>query len=633
MSVTLNINDLASQILLVVQGDSSIDIVNLGECLVDQNWSAENIQQVKELCDMRLRETYGEKFPQQIIFKLQATMNVLLASYARKIYHESSSSFDKNRLRFSELAQIGKWSWELATKKFSSDLAFREMHNRSNENPIISRKDFLSCICLEDAQEVSDSISQLLSERKPISIEYRVNLPDNQKRYLEMNAEVLCNESEEPIRILGVCRDVTDTVLMRAKLEDLTRLDPLTGALNRRGLHSSIQTEVERRRRRQSEIQAIFIDLDDFKRINDVYGHSIGDEVLQSVSRILISNIRETDHVARLGGDEFMVLLPSTDRESATRVAEKIYKSLTHSIVSNRFPHIRVGLSLGLVSASKEDEDVADFIERTERALHAAKRLGKGRIIHEDHLFQDELRGERLSADEIVKQLRSEKTYFALRQPIMNIKKDFVVGYELLTRSRCPGLRSPDDFLQFAKDINIVNLVDMHAFRVCSRAARTLRPGQVCHLNILPSSLEYHMAEEILSMLPQGKRLQSICIELSEKEFVKKPEKFSDVLAKLRQSGLKIALDDVGNGVSSLETLLLVRPEVVKIDRAMVFDISKKQVKRTSLYTLIEMVSSWGAEVVAEGVESVEDLEVLRELGIDYAQGYLFGLPEPISAK
>jgi EAL domain-containing protein (putative c-di-GMP-specific phosphodiesterase class I) len=138
------------------------------------------------------------------------------------------------------------------------------------------------------------------------------------------------------------------------------------------------------------------------------------------------------------------------------------------------------------------------------------------------------------------------------------------------------------------------------------------------------------MAEEILSMLPQGERLSNICIELSERELVQKPDRFAEMLIKLRAAGLKIALDDVGNGFSSLETMLLVRPEVVKIDRALVSKISQRQSQRNMLFNLMQMTATWDAVIVAEGVEEEEDFNVLQELGVDYVQGYLFGLPEPL---
>jgi diguanylate cyclase (GGDEF)-like protein len=503
------------------------------------------------------------------------------------------------------------------------------MHGASRDAQISSREQWLERIHPQDVEKVSAETLQLLISDKLVDIEYRVLLPDSEVQHLNMQAEVVRDSAGSPCRLIGVCRDATDTVRLRTQLEGLSRIDPLTGSLNRRGLRRSIKQEVERRKRNKTEIQALFIDLDDFKRINDVYGHSTGDEVLRNVSKLVSDAVRATDHVARLGGDEFMVLLPDTDRTAASVVAEKLYETLSTAVVAERFPHIRISLSMGLVSANKEDEAVADFIERTERALHSAKRMGKGRIIHEDSLF-DSGGSERLTSEEMIKRLREPDSYFALRQPIIKASDRSVVGYELLTRSSCPGLNSPEDFLQFAKDVGIVNLVDMNAFKVCTRAARTLRPAQLCHINILPSSLEFHMAEEILSMLPQGERLSNICIELSERELVQKPDRFAEMLIKLRAAGLKIALDDVGNGFSSLETMLLVRPEVVKIDRALVSKISQRQSQRNMLFNLMQMTATWDAVIVAEGVEEEEDFNVLQELGVDYVQGYLFGLPEPL---
>ena len=615
-------------------GERDVDGVSFGVQLADDGWSPDRIQEVQTEVIKELRLEHGAPLPEKMRLAAQTFLSTTLAGFSHRLFVDSedgrkATSLDSNSL-FKSFSKLGSWSWNINGEEFYGDASFQDMHSAGGTAVIKSRDDMLERVHPEDVAKIVDATSQLVMSDTPVDIEYRVMLSKGKFQHLNMQAEVARDSYGSPNRIIGVCRDATDTVRLRTQLEGLSRLDPLTGVLNRRGLRRSIEQEVERRRVNKTDIQALFIDLDDFKRINDVYGHSTGDEVLRNVSSMIEGAVRSTDHVARLGGDEFMVLLPDTDRVAATLVAEKLFNGLSTAVVAERFPHIRIGLSLGLVSANKEDEAVADFIERTERALHAAKRLGKGRIIHEDNLFTA-VSDQRLNAEEMVKLLREPSSFFALRQPIIDLKDRSVAGYELLTRSSCPGLHSPEDFLQFAKDVGIVNLVDMNAFKACARATRTLRPGQACHINILPSSLEYHMAEEILRMLPQGERLSNVCLELSEKELVQKPELFAEMLQKLRAAGLKIALDDVGNGFSSLETMLLVRPEVVKIDRALVSKISQRQEQRTMLFNLMQMVAPWNATIVAEGVEEEEDFEVLQELGVDYAQGYLFGLPEPLT--
>lgn len=633
MSSTLSTSDFAKQLHAAAIGEREVDGVAFGEQLADNGWSPQKIQDAQVHVIDELRSKYGRPLPDDMRIAVQTFLSTMLAGFSHTLFvereHSSAASTDERSSLLRAFSRLGSWSWDIRGKEFYGDESFQEMHGATASNRISSRDEFIEKIHPEDVSRVVDATFKMLMKDEVVDLEYRSLLSDAQVLHLNMQAEVVRDSAGSPSRIIGVCRDATDTVKLRNELEGLSRIDPLTGTLNRRGLRRSIKKEVERRQKNKSEIQALFIDLDDFKRINDVYGHSTGDEVLRNVSSAISDTVRTSDHVARLGGDEFMVLLPDTDRSAATLLAEKLFEKLSTSVVTDRFPHIRVSLSMGLVSANKEDDGVADFIERTERALHSAKRLGKGRIIHEDNLF-DSGDKQRLNTDEIIKLLRKPETYFVLRQPIIRVSDRSVVGYELLTRSSCPGLHSPEDFLQFAKDAGIVNLVDMNAFKMCTKAARTLRPAQKCHINILPSSLEYHMAEEILHMLPQGERLSNICIELSEKELVQKPERFSEMLSKLRAAGLRIALDDVGNGFSSLETMLLVRPEVVKIDRALVSKISQRQEQRTSLFNLLKMVSTWNAVVVAEGVEEEQDFEVLKELGVEFVQGYLFGLPEPL---
>jgi diguanylate cyclase (GGDEF)-like protein len=614
-------------------GERDVDGVVFGGQLAAARWRPEDIQNAQQSVIDELRIEFGRPLPEKMRIATQTFLSTTLAGYSHSLFvdrgHVNEATKGDQESLLKAFSRLGSWSWDVRSKDFFGDESFQGMHGASRDAQISSREQWLERIHPQDVEKVSAETLQLLISDKLVDIEYRVLLPDSEVQHLNMQAEVVRDSAGSPCRLIGVCRDATDTVRLRTQLEGLSRIDPLTGSLNRRGLRRSIKQEVERRKRNKTEIQALFIDLDDFKRINDVYGHSTGDEVLRNVSKHISDAVRATDHVARLGGDEFMVLLPDTDRAAASVVAEKLYETLSTAVVAERFPHIRISLSMGLVSANKEDEAVADFIERTERALHSAKRMGKGRIIHEDSLF-DNGGSERLTSEEMIKRLRQPDSYFALRQPIIKASDRSVVGYELLTRSSCPGLNSPEDFLQFAKDVGIVNLVDMNAFKVCTRAARTLRPAQLCHINILPSSLEFHMAEEILSMLPQGERLSNICIELSERELVQKPDRFSEMLIKLRAAGLKIALDDVGNGFSSLETMLLVRPEVVKIDRALVSKISQRQSQRNMLFNLMQMTATWDAVIVAEGVEEEEDFRVLQELGVDYVQGYLFGLPEPL---
>lgn len=526
-----------------------------------------------------------------------------------------------------DAAELGTWSWNLRTRALVADERFHGMHGECHRGQVLDRDDYLRRVHPADVELVTKATFALLVDDCPMDITYRVLDQENGNRHIRTQASLARGVDGIPMRMFGVCLDITETHRAQRELEDLSRRDPLTGMLNRRGLTSSLEMEVDRRRRSGSDMQALFLDLDDFKKINDVYGHSVGDKVLQSVSRLIRETVRASDHVARIGGDEFLIILPSTNREEARPVAEKIHQAVSESVVVEEYPHLRIGASLGMVSAAREDEMVQDLLVRTERALHSAKRYGKGQVFHENNLFRSgELQA--MSFTEILENLHDPETYFAVKQKVVRVSDEEVVGYEFLTRSHCKALRSPEDFLRFAMDAGVANAVDLHAFRTCSEASFKVERYMDCHLNLLPSTLENTDADQLISQLCAERDFRKYCIEVSEKESVGDPRRLLHNVNALRAAGVRIALDDVGFGHSSLEALLLLEPEVIKVDRALVSGVCSDPSRRRALENLLRVVTTWNGEVVAEGVESRGDLVVLQDLQVPFAQGFLFGQPE-----
>jgi diguanylate cyclase (GGDEF)-like protein len=542
----------------------------------------------------------------------------------------------QERLRLAlEASHMATWVWDMGSRSFEGDPRFRALlgwdnghaNGNGNGHPARGRtyEDFLAAVHPQDVGKVTTAVFDLLTHNRRYDVEYRV-LVDRETRYVSSQAIVKRGADGVATRIFGVCLDVTERKALLDGLEQLSHLDALTGVLNRRGFSRVLDREVERRKRDGGDMHALFLDLDNFKKINDVYGHSVGDSVLIAVARILIQSVRASDHVARVGGDEFLVILPNTRRAEARVVAEKIHSMVQRTIVSERFPQLRINASVGLVAAGHDQELVQDMLIRMERALHRAKRLGKGQVFADANIFREEdLRT--ISYTDMVVEISNPANFFSVKQPLIDLRTNQLHGYELLSRSHCAALASPEDFLNFAMDSGLARQVDLNAFGTCARGCQLIAPELSCHLNILPSTLMNVPVENLVKMLPTAGERSRFCIEISEKETIGDAAKMLQYVQELRDAGLRVAMDDVGYGRSCLEALIQLEPEVVKIDRAMIHMLADDPARRRILERMLRVVATWGAETVAEGIEREADLQVVRDLGIPYGQGFLLGRP------
>ncbi len=539
---------------------------------------------------------------------------------------DASEGIERLRLAL-EASHLLTWVWDLRTRSFEADARLRALLGWEVKSRQRSRTDddFLAMVHPQDRGRVTKAVFDLLTAGTRYDIEYRI-LIGRETRHVSSQAIVKRGADGVAERMFGVCLDVTERKSLLEDLEQLSHLDPLTGVLNRRGFSRVLDREVERRKRDGGELHALFLDLDDFKKINDVYGHSVGDGVLITVARTLTQCVRATDHVARVGGDEFLVILPHTRRAEARVVAEKIHGAIQRTAVSDRFPQLRVTASVGLVAAGHTQEMVQDMIVRMERALHRAKRMGKGQVFVDTALFGD-AEAPAASYAELVEEVSRLETYFAVKQPIIDLRNDKLHGYEMLSRSRCAALPSPEDFLNFAMDTGLARQVDLNAFTTCARGTANIDPALTCHLNILPSTLMNVPVEQLVQLLPAHGPRSRYCIEISEKETIGDARKMLRFVQELREAGLRVAMDDVGYGRSCLEAIIQLEPEVVKIDRQLIHMIADDDGCRRMLERMLRVVSTWGAETVAEGIERQEDLKVVRDLGVPFAQGFLLGMP------
>ena len=414
------------------------------------------------------------------------------------------------------------------------------------------------------------------------------------------------------------------------QLERIARVDPLTGLLNRRGFDEVLATDAEQALRGGHELLALLVDLDDFKRINDGHGHSVGDAVLQEVANRLTRSIRPTDRGARVGGDEFMVLFSDTRPGECVRIAERLRVAIAGEPVTAGSDVLEVTASLGLAEVPVGESPSLDtLLAETHHALAVSKLGGKNQVAYAN----DGTEARTLDARaEVLDRLRKGEGLYAVLQPIVRLDSEEPVGWECYTRSSLVSFERPDDFLRISVEGDVLTLVDRQCFRVCSAAGGHIAADQRVHVNLLPSTLVEVPTPWLLEVLGEHRAVTSVCLEISERQIVGEPSYLRSALEVLREAGVRFALDDLGFGRSSLESLVLLEPDVVKLDRRCVASIARDASRRRALSRLVTVVDALGAEIVAEGVEEVDDARVLRELGVGFGQGYLWGRPETLEA-
>ncbi|MBI2193266.1 MAG: EAL domain-containing protein [Planctomycetes bacterium] len=410
------------------------------------------------------------------------------------------------------------------------------------------------------------------------------------------------------------------------RMERLALIDPWTELLNRRGLERVYAIEVDRMKRGGSELVAVIVDLDNFKRINDGLGYVVGDMVLKEVGIKLKTSLRPYDHLARIGGDEFMILLPETRWVEGMRVAERIRLAVSESPIGLASESIKITASLGVLRVSADLPSVEVLISQAYLGIARCKRTGKNRVCDAENLATGD-GGDDLLAS-VTEALRTGNHFRAVSQPIMRLHDERPVGYEILVRGPAGVFEMPAVFFRLCLEKKILTLVDCWCLKACIAATEALDGSARFHLNVFPSTLLDIPADRILELFPANRQKGQFCLEISEQQIIGDMAALLKPIEAFRRAGIHISIDDVGFGYSYLERLILLEPNIVKIDIKCVEGIAKDSFKERSLRRLVKVVDSLGAEAIAEGIGNREDLDVVRNLGLQYGQGFLWGHPK-----
>jgi diguanylate cyclase (GGDEF)-like protein len=400
--------------------------------------------------------------------------------------------------------------------------------------------------------------------------------------------------------------------------------DPLTGLLNRRGLHEALLLEVDRGRRSSAPLAALLIDCDDFKGINDLLGHSVGDQALRFVATVTSDSLRPNDRVGRVGGDEFFVLLPDARPAEAARVGDRILKNLATQPRPETLKDRTVTVSIGSTRVPAGTSSIDDVIAAASAALKMAKAHGKSRVSlgHETGFTLPNDSSE-------LRKLLEPRRLRVVTQTIVNLPDGRAAGYELFVRGPKGEFELPETLFELARTLNTLADFDLHCLRTVLAAGAALPSKERRHVNLLPDTIAHDSAEPVFSMLLDSHPPFDLCVEISARELVDEPAAIRSSRQWFRDHGVSFALDNIGFERNSLEALILLEPDFVKINAGRT---PNDAGQNRDLRRFTGVAQQLGAEIIVAGVESQESAEFLAERGVHLAQGDFWGKPSELSA-
>ena len=444
---------------------------------------------------------------------------------------------------------------------------------------------------------------------------------------LEVRVEERTLELREQIRVREQ---------IEAQLQHQVMHDALTRLPNRVYLRDRIERAIARVRRDAGDgFGLLYIDVDRFKVVNDSLGHHAGDEMLLEVARRLAACIREPDTVARLAGDEFVLLIEHVVQpEGACKIAQRVLEALEQPMqVAGR--ELRISASVGIALAGSDCESADRILHDADAALYRAKSTGRNRFVLFDEAMHRTAMGV-LDMEQALRRALTRDEFLPYFQPIVRLDDERIVGYEALLRWRHPqrGILGPPDFLKVAEDSGLIEDIDWRQFRLALEAARELvRDGTFITLNVSPRLFQHNDFDQRLIAMTREVDFNPRCLrlEVTEGTLLGDPQTVAATLHRLRDAHIESALDDFGTGYSSLGHVHHFPLKMIKIDRSFITPFAAGVAPRSSavIEAILALGHALGAEIVAEGIETEYQREVLRAMGCVYGQGFLFSRPAP----
>jgi diguanylate cyclase (GGDEF)-like protein/PAS domain S-box-containing protein len=567
-----------------------------------------------------------------------------IGTWVRLRQRESELARSRDLLR--RLASVATWEVDAEGGDFEVSDGMHELLGVDSAGP--NTIDGLLARCPEDDRGRLREHFQVAAESgESWSDECRLELAGGELRFVSWEAEALTDERGRVTKISGSVQDVTERMQAAEQMRHLAYHDGLTGLANRNAFMERLNETLQIARRHKRKVALLFLDLDNFKRVNDTLGHSIGDELLRAVAVRLEMCLRQSDlltwqagsglgPLSRLGGDEFTVVLPEIQTSAdAAGVARRVLDAVQEPFSVDRHA-LAVGVSIGITLFPGDGEDVETLLRNADVAMYEAKERGRNNY----QFFSQSISDADLRRTAIEKRLRTaidEEAFELFYQPQVDIRSGRIQGVEALIRWNDDDLGPipPDEFIPIAEASGLIVPIGEWVLReACAQAASWLGQGHPplhMAINISPPHFENEILLESMGqvLFDTGLPPNQLVVEITENAFSADPDAIRRTLRELKRLGVQVALDDFGTGYSSLSYLKRFPVDILKIDRSFVRDVVLDADDAAITEGMVSMARALRLQVVAEGVETEKQRAFLEGIGCESMQGYLFSPPIP----
>jgi diguanylate cyclase (GGDEF)-like protein len=541
--------------------------------------------------------------------------------------------------RAHRVARIGTWRQNLSTNTVVASAELLELLELDMRNAKAMRESLMRLVPAEFQPGMYAALARALAGPNPVEHEWRALRRDGELAWFWGELSVERDEAGQPVAVRGVCQDVTEHRTNAERVFRLAHHDPLTGLANRTLLAERVEDALARARRAGSKLAVLCLDLDGFKAVNDLHGHAVGDSLLREVASRLQRSVRDIDTVARLGGDEFVVLqIDPVQPRSARQMADRLVAILAEPCdlgIEDTRPMVTA--SIGVALFPDDGATVDELLRNADTALYRAKWSGKNGAAFFHPEMDRELRDRRALECDLRAALGREEMRLAW-QPLSDAGAPAaILGFEVLLRWDHParGAIPPDVFIPVAEACGAITSIGAWVLReACAEAAQW---GNALNVAVNVSPVQLQTGSVFVAMVRQviadtGIDPSRLILEVTEGVLIREPDRVLSALREMKAMGIQVALDDFGTGYSSLATLRAFPFDKLKIDRSFIAGLCENGEGQDSAIVRAVLGLARGLQlpVVAEGVETALQRDILAAVGCQELQGWLIGRPAPI---